>query len=157
MKAMSVGTVLVLLLACAEPSGKADPAAGSTVRQEVAATMERYMVAARAVDAEAIASFYTATGVLFEPGINPIRSRDSIKAFVASFPGVRVDSAIATPDTIEVFDGTALYWGSYFERLAFPGQPVSEQHGKFVIEWVRQQDGAWLIERYFRVPLPTPR
>lgn len=157
MKVMSVGTVLVLLLACAEPSGKADAAVGSTVRQEVAATMERYMVAARAVDAEAIASFYTATGVLFEPGINPIRSRDSIKAFVASFPGVRVDSAIATPDTIEVFDGTALYWGSYFERLAFPGQPVSEQYGKFVIEWVRQQDGAWLIERYFRVPLPSPR
>jgi uncharacterized protein (TIGR02246 family) len=153
---MSVGTVLVLVLACAGPSGKDDPAVGSTVRQEVAATMERYMVAARAVDAEAIASFYTATGVLFEPGINPIRSRDSIKAFVASFPGVRVDSAIATPDTIEVFDGTALYWGSYFERLAFPGQPVSEQHGKFVIEWVRQQDGAWLIERYFRVPLPSP-
>ena len=157
MKVGSVGTVLVLLLACAGPSGKADPAADSTVRQEVAAAMQRYMVAARAVDAEAIASFYTATGVLFEPGINPIRSRDSIKAFVASFPGVRVDSAIATADTIEVFDGTALYWGSYFERLAFPGQPVSEQHGKFVIEWVRQHDGNWLIERYFRVPLPSPR
>jgi len=119
--------------------------------------MQSYMVAARAVDPEAIASFYTATGILFEPGINPIRSRDSIKAFVASFPGVRVDSVIATPDTIEVFDGTALYWGSYFERLAFPGQPVSEQHGKFVIEWRRQPDGAWLIQRYFRVPLPSPR
>jgi uncharacterized protein (TIGR02246 family) len=147
----------VILPSCAPPSREVDTTADATSRQEVAATMERYMVAARAVDAEAIASFYTATGVLFEPGINPIRSRDSIKAFVASFPGVRVDSAIATPDTIEVFDRTALYWGSYFERLAFPGQPVSEQHGKFVIEWVRQQDGAWLIERYFRVPLPSPR
>ena len=150
-------TALVLLLACAGSSPEADPTAGSVARQEVAAAMQSYMVAARAVDPEAIASFYTATGILFEPGINPIRSRDSIKAFVASFPGVRVDSVIATPDTIEVFDGTALYWGSYFERLAFPGQPVSEQHGKFVIEWRRQPDGAWLIQRYFRVPLPSPR
>jgi len=147
----------VMLLSCAQPSREADPTAGATSRQEVAAAMQSYMVAARAVDAEAIASFFTATGILFEPGINPIQSRDSIKAFVASFPGVRVDSATATPDTIEVFNGTAFYWGSYFERLAFPGQPVSEQHGKFVIEWVRQPDGAWLIQRYFRVPLPSPR
>lgn len=148
---------LIMLPGCGVPARNADPAAGSAVQQEVAAAMQRYMVAARSVDPEAIASFYAPTGILFEPGIHPIRSRDSIKAFVASFPGVRVDSAIATPDTIEVFDGTALYWGSYFERLAFPGQPVSEQHGKFVIEWVRQPNGAWLIQRYFRVPSPSPR
>jgi len=65
----------------------------------------------------------------------PIRTRDSIRAFVASFPGVRVDIATATPDTIEVYGGTAFLWGSYFERLAFPGQPVSEQ--------------------LFRVPIPS--
>lgn len=150
-------TALICLAACRAPARNTQPAAGSAVQQEVAAAMQRYMVAARAVDPEAIASFYAPTGMLFEPGINPIQSPDSIKAFVASFPGVRVDSAIATPDTIEVFDRTALYWGSYFERLAFPGQPVSEQHGKFVIQWVRQPGGAWLIQRYFRVPLPTPR
>ena len=48
----------------------------------------------------------------------------------------------------------ALYWGSYFERLDFPGQPRSEQHGKFVAQWVRQADGTWLIERLYRIPLP---
>jgi hypothetical protein len=68
---------------------------------------------------------------------------------------VRVDSASALPDTIEVFGTTALLWGSYFERLTFPGQPVSEQHGRFVIQWVRQPGGAWLIHRYFRVPVPS--
>lgn len=146
-----------MLISCARPPREADPTAAATSRQEVAAAMQNYMVAARAVDANAIAAFFTTTGMLFEPGINPIRSRDSITAFVASFPGVLVDSASVTADTIEVFHGTAFYWGSYFERLAFPGQPVSEQHGKFVIEWVRQQDGAWLIQRYFRVPLPSPR
>ncbi len=133
--------------------GDADPAA---TRAEITQALDRYMVAARVVNPDSIAAHYTPTGVLFEPGINPVQTRDSIRAFVASFPGVKVDSAIATADTIEVFGNTALLWGSYFERLAFPGQPVSEQHGKFVIEWVRQPDRRWLIHRHFRVPLPTP-
>lgn len=79
------------------------------------------LLAACAVDAEAIAGFFTSTGVLFEPGIFPIVGADSIRAFMGSFPG----------------------------------QPVSEQHGRFVMEWVRQADGRWLIQRYYRVPLPA--
>jgi uncharacterized protein (TIGR02246 family) len=125
-------------------------------RAEIALAMEHYQRAARLVDPDSIAAFYTPTAVLFEPGIHPVRTRDSIRAFVASFPGVRVERATATADTIEVFGETALLWGSYFERLAFPGQPVSEQHGKFVAQWIRQEDGRWLIQRMFRVPAPSP-
>ena len=148
-------SIPVFILSCASPSRDPDPAAEAATRAEVANTMQRYMVAARAVNAEAISSFYTPTAILFEPGINPIEGKESIRAFIASFPGVKVDSATATPDTIEVFGGTAFLWGSYFERLSFPGQPVSEQHGKFVTEWVRQTDGQWLIQRNFRVPVTT--
>lgn len=116
--------------------------------------MQRYQLAARSVNPDSIAAFFTPTAVLFEPGIHPVRTRDSIRAFIASFPGVRVDVATASADTIEVWGGAALLWGSYFERLAFPGQPVSEQHGKFVAEWVRQADNTWLMQRLFRVPIP---
>jgi ketosteroid isomerase-like protein len=118
--------------------------------------MQRYQVAARSVNPDSIAAFYAPTAILFEPGIHPIQTRDSIRAFLASFPGVRVEVATATPDTIEIVDGMALYWGSYFERLDFPGQPQSEQHGKFVAQWVRQADGIWLIQRLYRIPLPAP-
>ena len=45
---------------------------------------------------------------------------------------------------------------TYFERLAFPGPPISEQHGKFVAEWIRQPNGGWLLQRLFRIPIPTP-
>ena len=143
----------ILCVACSGSARVPDEARG---RREVAEAMQRYMVAARAVDAAAMAGFFTPTGVLFEPGIFPIVTRDSIRAFLASFPGVRVDSATAIPDTIEMRNDLALLWGSYFERLAFPGQPVSEQHGQFVIEWLRQPDDTWLIQRYYRIPLPTP-
>ena len=143
------------LAACTTSSRDADTNQ-AVARQEVASAMQRYQVAARTVNPDSIAAFYTPQAMLFEPGIMPIQTRDSIRAFIASFPGVRVDVATATPDTIEVFGNTALLWGSYFERLAFPGQPVSEQHGKFVTEWSRQPDGRWLIQRFFRVPMPSP-
>lgn len=124
-------------------------------RDAVVRTMERYMVHARAVNADSVAAFYAPNGTILEPGIFPISTPDSIRAFMASFPGVRVDVATATPDIVEVFGETALLWGSYFERLAFPGQPVSEQHGKFVIEWKKQPSGDWRIARHYRVPLPA--
>jgi len=147
-------TFIAASAACSPTSERA-PVDVSAEREAIAGTMERYMVHARQVNADSVASFFTPNGTLFEPGIFPIQSRDSIRAFMASFPGVRVEVATATPDTIEVFGDAALLWGSYFERLAFPGQPLSEQHGKFVIEWRRQPDGAWLIHRYYRVPLPA--
>ena len=145
-----------LLQACGPAQRVRDSARDATARDAIAAAMQRYQAAARSVNPDSIAAFYTPTATLFEPGINPVQSRDSIRAFIASFPGVRVEVATASPDTIEVWDETALLWGSYFERLAFPGQPVSEQHGKFVAEWVRQADGTWLIQRLFRVPIPSP-
>ena len=153
MRLCSFATV-ACALSCASPEN--DLAAEATARDQVAAAMQRYMVHARAVNADSVAASFTPTGTLLEPGIFPIETRDSIRAFMASFPGVRVDSATATPDTIEVLGDTALLWGSYFERLAFPGQPLSEQYGRFVVEWLRQPDGAWLIHRYYRVPLPGP-
>ena len=53
------------------------------------------------------------------------------------------------------FIAETLRANSYCERLAFLGQPESEQHGKFVIEWVRQADGNWLIQRFYRIPIAT--
>ncbi|MGH7561750.1 MAG: YybH family protein [Gemmatimonadales bacterium] len=147
---------LALLAGCsprADEGGRDADAAQSSVRS----ALDAYMVAARAVDADRMAASYTLDAMLFEPGIQPVRTRDSIRAFMASFPGVRVDTAEAVPDTIAVYGRTAYLWGSYYEVLTFPGQPVSSQRGKFVTEWRREPGGPWLIHRFFRVPLPSPR
>ncbi len=143
-----------MLLGCGR-TGAPGPAEGAA-RTEIAAAMERYQVAARTVNPDSMASFYTPTAVLFEPGIQPIVGREAIRAFLASFPGASVQVATATPDTIEVHGPMALLWGTYFERLDFPGQPTSEQAGKFVAQWIRGTNGAWLIERMYRIPLPAP-
>jgi len=149
--------VLACALSCRSAVQRLDPAASTAARAEVGAAMQRYQVAARSVNPDSSAPFYAPTAILFEPGIQPIQTKDSIRAFLASFPGVRVEVATATPDTIEIWGSSmALLWGSYFERLAFPGQPLSEQHGKFVAQWARQADGTWLIQRFFRIPMPSP-
>lgn len=132
--------------ACTRPDADA-------ARRDVADAMQRYQAVARTVNPDSMAAFFTAAGTLFEPGIKPIHTRDSIRAFLASFPGAKVHIATATPDSIELHGATAYYWGSYHERLDFPGQPTSEQRGKFVAQWVRQ-DGGWLMHRMYRIPLP---
>lgn len=152
------------LLACKTervPAAPTSAAAHAVVRDSVLARMQRYVETARRVDTLG-ADFFAPRGTLFEPGIPPIVSPDSIRRFIASFPGVVVDSAMLRADTVEVFDGTALVWGTYYEALHFPGQPSSRQYGRFVMEWQRDSNATWLIERYYRVPLPptwvdTPR
>ena len=102
-------------------------AAATAVRRDVNLALQRYADAARAVDASGSAAFFASNGELFEPGIRPVQTPDSIRRFIASFPGVHVDSATLTADTIDVFDTAALVWGSYYERLRFAGQPPSSQ------------------------------
>lgn len=101
-------TSLACALSCAAPEN--DLGTDAAARDQVAAAMQRYMVHARAVNADSVAAFFTPSGTLLEPGIFPIHTRDSIRVFMASFPGARVDSATAVPDTIEVLGNTALLW-----------------------------------------------
>lgn len=127
---------------------------GAGARAEVREAVEHYVAVSRTVNADSIAAQFAPNGVLFEPGIAPIQSADSIRRFMASFPGVRVESASVALDTIELHDSTAYVWGNYFERLSFPGQPRSEQRGRFVMQWLRVSD-VWQLLRYYRIPLTT--
>lgn len=145
---------LFALAACepAHPRPDVPPAVDPLV---IEARMQEYVATMRSMDVEQMAAFYSPTAELFEPGIPPIVSRDSILAFMRFFVGAKVNSATMEPNAIELFDSTAFYWGRYHENLDFPGQPTSDQEGRFVAEWKLQRDGTWLIERMYRIPLST--
>ncbi len=149
-----LGCAMVVSAACTSSRATAEKSVGQSTR-EVRSRLAAYADAAKAVDANRSASFFSKSGTLFEPGIPPIVGDSAIRAFIASFPGVKVDSAMMRADTVEVHEGTAYVWGTYFERLDFPGQPRSSQHGRFVMQWLRGADSTWRIERYYRVPLPA--
>ena len=85
----------------------------------------------------------------------PVRSRDSVRAFLAAFAGVRVDSVGIRIDTIEVFGDRAFVWGAYFERVVPMGQPPMDERGRFVAEWTKQ-GGKWLIVKFLPQPVPAP-
>lgn len=148
--------ICVLAFVACQPEQPGTPVEEKTAPEVIEARMQEYVKASRVVDVKAMAGFFSLTGELLEPGIPPIHGRDAILAFLRSFPGVVVDSASVKAETIEIFGGTALLWGTFHEKLSFPGQPTSEQDGKFVTEWKRQPDGAWLIERFYRIPIPPP-
>lgn len=155
-RVLPVGLAL-LFLGCADRAEVARAeraAADEAARGEVVAALERYTIAARAVDGDAVAENFTLDGTLFEPGIAPLAGRETIRKFMKSFPGVKVHVATATPDEVQSFGDTAYVWGTYFEKLSFPGQPSSEQNGRFVMEW-RKEAGGWKVRRYFRVPVTT--
>lgn len=143
------------LAACQGADQDADrEASRKSARAEVVGRVERYVAASRTVNPDSIAAFFAPDGELLEPGIPPIHTADSIRVFMGSFPGVVVESASVALDTVEMLDSSAYVWGTYFERLHFPGQPRSEQQGRFVMHWVRVS-GAWRILRYYRIPVST--
>ena len=144
--------VIGALLACR--NADRDEESHKLARADVVGRVERYVAASRTVNPDSIAAFFANDGVLLEPGIPPIRSADSIRVFMGSFPGVVVESASVALDTVEVHDSSAYVWGTYFERLHFPGQARSEQRGRFVMHWVRASDN-WRILRYYRIPVTT--
>lgn len=154
----AAATAVALALAAFGCADRArEPASsGSTVRADVSRAMERYVGAIRAADPDSMSAYFAPAALLLETGIPPIRTRDSIRAFLAGFAGLRVDSASVVPDTIQVLEGSAIYWGAYFERATFPGQPESSQHGMLVADWIQQDDGTWLMQRLLRVPVPDP-
>lgn len=117
--------------------------------------MQAYVATTRTMDVEKMAAFFSPTAELFEPGIQPLHTRDSILAFMRFFVGAKVNSATVEQRSIELMDSTALYWGSYHENLDFPGQPTSDQTGRFLAEWKLQPDSTWLIERMYRIPIST--
>ena len=144
--------IIAVLAACR--TGVRPDDGPEVTRAAVRAAVARYVAASRTVNPDSIAAFFAPDGVLFEPGIAPIQSAASIRDFMTSFPGVLVESVSVALDTIELHDSTAYVWGNYFERLHFPGQPRSEQRGRFVMQWI-EASGAWQILRYYRIPLTT--
>ena len=149
----------VAALASACDGGGREPASppGSTVRADVTRAMERYVAAVRAADPDSISAHFAPAALLLEPGIAPILRAHAIR----SAPSSRRSTAASwtppasRPDTIQVLEGSAIYWGAYFERATFPGQPESSQHGMLVADWIQQDDGTWLMQRLLRVPLIT--
>ena len=75
--------IIGALAACR--GGDSEEESRRLARADVVGHVERYVAASRAANADSIAAFFAPNGVLLEPGIAPIHSADSIRAFMGSF------------------------------------------------------------------------
>ena len=110
-------------------------------------SLARYNGYVRLEQADSIAEMYTLNGELLVPGRAPLQGPDSIRAFLAAFTNVRVDSSAMWADSISVTDSGVVQWGGYFQIATVAGQPPVQASGHFVALWLLSPDGHWFLRR----------
>ncbi|MBI3450110.1 MAG: SgcJ/EcaC family oxidoreductase [Acidobacteria bacterium] len=148
--ALALALIAAQASALAGPDGSTDAAA----RAQIEAELQRYAAAERVVDANAIAAFYAPDGELINPGMEIVKGPEAIRKFLASFEGVKIESATMTADSTEVLGDVAMQWGAYAQRVALAGKPAADYHGRFVAQWVRRPGGGWALRRLLTQPAP---
>ena len=97
-------------------------------------------------NAKGISQMFMQDGEMAPPGMQPIRGRDSIEAFLSAFKGIKVEEQKSTTDSIRRFGDTAFQYGRYYQR-AVVNNTTAEVHGMFQANWVFQPDGKLLLKR----------
>jgi uncharacterized protein (TIGR02246 family) len=140
----SAAVSLVAFVGCNGPT-RSSSAATADFEKTTAAFHE----ALRTNDAETFLSFVAADVVMMRPGESPVRGKDALRAWYASFLSQYQTSSLTLGDR-EVFVGEefAVESGS-FEWALIPvagGAPVVDR-GNYLQVWRRQPDGQWRFER----------
>lgn len=139
-----------------ETSSKKPAASPQKDGAQVEEALRAYERLVRLKDSRGLSAMYAPDGELLEPGMEPLKGPEAIRKFFESFAAVEIESASMTADTIEACQDQALQWGHYAQRVIAPGQPAADYTGRFVLEWSRQANGAWLVRRLLVQPSPPP-
>ena len=117
-------------------------------------SLQEYARRLKAADAGALAEMYASDGELLQPGLGPIRGPQAIRAFLASFGDVHVESAVMLAESTQLLGRDAVQWGTFEQRVSVPGRAASVARGRFVAQWTKQRDGRWLLRRLLTQPFP---
>ena len=149
MKILSLFLAVVALAGPGCQSRSVESPAG--LRAEIESAMRGY-AAALVKSPAAAAAFYAADGELID-GTTSHRGPQGVRDFLEPI-WVKVDLAEARmeSESVELLEGGAYQWGTYYQRAALKGQPLKEYRGRFVAKWRRGPDGRWLITRMMTNP-----
>jgi uncharacterized protein (TIGR02246 family) len=120
----------------------------------IEAALRAYSAALLAMDADRIAAAYTPDGELRDPGREPLKGPAAIRAFLASFTGVKVEEQEMRGVSLQIVGPSALQTGTFRQRARLADGKIVESKGTFEAEWERQPDGSWLISRMTTNPPP---
>ena len=130
-------------------SPSATQASAPSAEEQVKAAMRRYDQLVLSMNAQGIAAMFTPDGEIVNAGKTVARTPASIRAFLDSFDGkVRVEENVNSIESVTVTGVAALLTGSYQQKaLILADKREIRVQGKFEVEWSRQPDGRWLIQR----------
>jgi uncharacterized protein (TIGR02246 family) len=126
--------------------------AAASPEADVRAALQRYVRLVQKMDHAGIAAMFAPDGEVVNPGRDPIKGRAAIQAFLEQFAGYRVLSETMVPRTTTVDGSRATQTGTYRQRVRGPDGKVIEVSGGFVLDWIRDSSGVWLIQRAATTP-----
>lgn len=117
-----------------------------TSTPDLNATLARYNNFVRHEMGDSIAAMYAPDGELVTP-IRSYRGPDSIRAFLATFTNVTLDSSVMWTDSVHATDSGLVQWGQFYQHAILADRPAVAATGHFVALWREQPDGRWLLRR----------
>lgn len=127
----------VFIYACSETSTKETP-------QDVIKKYERLVIEMKA---DSISQLFTTDAEIGHGDQPPIKGRDLIYSFLASFKNVRVvnnrDDIVST----SVRDDSATVNGTYTQTVIVSGKDTVHVAGKFTSMMIRDKNNNWLISK----------
>lgn len=108
-------------------------------------------------DARAAASWFTEDAILGESGLEDVRGRAAIEAFLAQANARRrvVFHRLTREELVPMTD-RAVEVARFDETKERPGAEPEHERGRAVLFWRREPDGGWRIERLVVSDLPPP-
>lgn len=123
-------------------------------RSAIESASERWAAAAAAGNWDEVASLYSEDAILMPPNAEAEEGRDAVRGHLAAFPPLQsIDF-----DRVHI-DGSgdlAYVHGTYTMTFTGPGGQTTEDRGKYIEIWERQDDGQWRITRdIFNSDMPS--
>lgn len=98
---------------------------------------------------DSIMPLFADDAVMLFPETPDTRGQAAIRELLTSLFGtLRIESLETQVDTIEVFDDVAYEWGHFRERYTETGKPPTQEEGRYLMRWARQDDGSWRVSRF---------
>lgn len=149
------GSPLLLLLALSATLLAQEPACSSSpqaVKQAAAIAQQgyaRWIAATQKHDSQADADLYTEDAVVLPPGQAPVMGKGAILEFYKKFnadPATLVDEAF-TPRALLACPDMIVDVSEFTGHVDVPGKGLIAFHGKNMVVWRKDKDGAWKLQR----------
>lgn len=158
--AVAIGvSVATVAYAQAKPQGQ--PSAGgpaqstSAIRSAVRKSLDAYRQAAVRGDGNGMAAQTTEDVMFIEIGQPDIQGRAALASYTTNlFKTAKVTQMALVTDELTVQDSVASEIGHYSETLQQPGKPAVQNVGVYLLNWKREADGGWRMQRVMTHPRP---